>query len=178
MPLRSPLPALHIPLREKDEDVRLDLQSILDQAYRKGRYHLTIDYGEPPCQCLSGQRLDALISTQVLSALQPAALELHLAAAAVGLAVSEVEDMAEDATDRRAYRVQDTKRLIGQAGHDQNQRSPTSTVSPGPIGVPSGTMLRIDPDASLWVRVTRSRRARGEKPPAIATALSAVMLGT
>jgi hypothetical protein len=41
-----------------------------------------IDYGEPPCQSLSGQRLDALLSTQVLSVLQPAALELHLAAAA------------------------------------------------------------------------------------------------
>jgi DNA invertase Pin-like site-specific DNA recombinase len=41
-----------------------------------------IDYGEPLCQSLSGQRLDALVSTQILSALQPAALELHLAAAA------------------------------------------------------------------------------------------------
>jgi DNA invertase Pin-like site-specific DNA recombinase len=41
-----------------------------------------IDYGEPRCQSLSGQRLEALISAQVLSALQPAALELHLAAAA------------------------------------------------------------------------------------------------
>jgi hypothetical protein len=41
-----------------------------------------IDYAEPLCQSLSGQRLDALISTQVLSVLQPAALELHLAAAA------------------------------------------------------------------------------------------------
>jgi DNA invertase Pin-like site-specific DNA recombinase len=41
-----------------------------------------VDYGEPLCQSLSGQRLDALISAQVLSALQPAALELHLAAAA------------------------------------------------------------------------------------------------
>jgi DNA invertase Pin-like site-specific DNA recombinase len=41
-----------------------------------------IDYGEPPCQSLSGRRLDALVSTQVLEALQPAALELHLAAAA------------------------------------------------------------------------------------------------
>ena len=41
-----------------------------------------IDYGELPCQSLSGQRLDALISTQVLNVLQPAALELHLAAAA------------------------------------------------------------------------------------------------
>jgi hypothetical protein len=40
------------------------------------------DYGESPCQSLSGQRLDALVSRQVLLALQPAALELHLAAAA------------------------------------------------------------------------------------------------
>jgi DNA invertase Pin-like site-specific DNA recombinase len=41
-----------------------------------------IDYGEPSCQSLSGQRLDAFISQQVLTVLQPAALELHLAAAA------------------------------------------------------------------------------------------------
>lgn len=41
-----------------------------------------LDYGEPLCQSLSGQRLDALVSTQVLNVLQPAALELHLAAAA------------------------------------------------------------------------------------------------
>jgi DNA invertase Pin-like site-specific DNA recombinase len=41
-----------------------------------------IDYGEPICQSLSGQRLDALVSAQVLSVLQPAALELHLSAAA------------------------------------------------------------------------------------------------
>lgn len=49
------------------------------------RYSCTrgvIDYGEPVCQSLSGQRLDALISAQVLAVLQPAALELHLTAAA------------------------------------------------------------------------------------------------
>lgn len=38
-------------------------------------------YGEPECQSLSGKRLDAFIAEQVLAALQPAALELHLAAA-------------------------------------------------------------------------------------------------
>src|SRR6185437_4303736 len=32
---------------------------------------------------------------------------------AVGLAVGQVQDMTEDSTDRRANRVQDTKRLIG-----------------------------------------------------------------
>src|SRR3954452_16756251 len=41
-----------------------------------------VDYGEPLCQSLSGQRLDAVVSAQVLNVLQPAALELHLAAAA------------------------------------------------------------------------------------------------
>jgi DNA invertase Pin-like site-specific DNA recombinase len=40
------------------------------------------DYGEPICQSLSGQRLDDLISSHVLTVLQPAALELHLEAAA------------------------------------------------------------------------------------------------
>jgi hypothetical protein len=32
--LRQPLPAIRIPLRETDEDVRLDLQAILEQTYR------------------------------------------------------------------------------------------------------------------------------------------------
>jgi len=39
-------------------------------------------YGAPACQSLSGGRLDALVAEQVLAALRPAALELHLAAAA------------------------------------------------------------------------------------------------
>jgi DNA-binding transcriptional MerR regulator len=39
-------------------------------------------YGEPECQSLSGRRLDRLVAEQLLAALQPAALELHLAAAA------------------------------------------------------------------------------------------------
>jgi hypothetical protein len=41
-----------------------------------------VDYAEPLCQSLSGKRLDEWISNQVLEVLQPAALELHLAAAA------------------------------------------------------------------------------------------------
>ncbi len=56
-----------------------------DNAGRGLRYSCTrnrTDYGAPVCQSLSGQSLDALVSTQVLNALQPAALELHLAAAA------------------------------------------------------------------------------------------------
>lgn len=53
VPLRAPLPAIRIPLRKTDEDVTLDLQAVLDQAYRKGRYHLTLDYSEPPDPPLS-----------------------------------------------------------------------------------------------------------------------------
>jgi hypothetical protein len=59
--------------------------------------------------------------------------------AAVGLAVGEVQDMTKDATDRGARRVQDAKGLTVDDRHDQNQRSPTSTVSPGLMEVPGGT---------------------------------------
>jgi DNA invertase Pin-like site-specific DNA recombinase len=44
--------------------------------------HSLVCYGEPACQSLSGKRLDGFVAEQVLAALQPAALELHLAAAA------------------------------------------------------------------------------------------------
>src|SRR5450756_2108237 len=46
------------------------------------------------------------------------------------------------------------------------------------VVVPLGTTTRIEPELSVWVSVTLSRRARGEKPPAIATALSTLILGT
>jgi hypothetical protein len=47
--------------------------------------------------------------------------------------------MAEDSADGRACRVQDAERLAFHLRHDQNQRSPTSTVSPGLREVPGGT---------------------------------------
>jgi DNA invertase Pin-like site-specific DNA recombinase len=49
---------------------------------RYGCNHALVCYGQPECQSLAGERLDALVTEQVLAALQPAALELHLAAAA------------------------------------------------------------------------------------------------
>ena len=54
VPLRAPLPSIRIPLREKDEDVRLHLQPLVDQAYRKGRYDATINYSQPPGPLLLG----------------------------------------------------------------------------------------------------------------------------
>lgn len=40
-----------------------------------------LTYGDPECQSLEGERVDAFVAQQVLAALSPAALELHLAAA-------------------------------------------------------------------------------------------------
>ncbi len=54
----------------------------IKSGLRYNCYRALACYGEPECQSLSGQRLDALVAEQVLAALQPAALELHLAAAA------------------------------------------------------------------------------------------------
>jgi Protein of unknown function (DUF4058) len=54
IPLRAPLPAIGIPLREKDKDIRLELQSIVDLAYRKGRYWATIDHDDTPFPPLAG----------------------------------------------------------------------------------------------------------------------------
>lgn len=52
VPLPARLPVIRIPLRQTDDDVRLDLQALLDQSYRNGRYH-SIDYrlaAEPPLE--------------------------------------------------------------------------------------------------------------------------------
>lgn len=47
VPLRVPLPTIRVPLRETDADVPLDLQALIAQVYRHGRYD-DIDYRVPP----------------------------------------------------------------------------------------------------------------------------------
>ena len=47
LPLQQRLPTLRIPLRKSDPDARLDLQVLIDQAYRMGRYD-DIDYRKEP----------------------------------------------------------------------------------------------------------------------------------
>jgi hypothetical protein len=47
MPLRERLPAIRIPLRPDDADVRLDLQPLIDAAWRDGRYD-AVDYVRQP----------------------------------------------------------------------------------------------------------------------------------
>jgi hypothetical protein len=48
MPLRERLPGIRVPLRASDTDVALELQPLVDQAYRLGRYELEFDYRQPP----------------------------------------------------------------------------------------------------------------------------------
>lgn len=53
LPLRQRLPGLRIPLRPADHDVVLDLQAVVDEAYRRGRYGTRLDYTKPPRPPLS-----------------------------------------------------------------------------------------------------------------------------
>lgn len=46
--LRQPLPTIPIPLRAGETEPLLDLQAILAAVYRRGRYHLAVDYSQPP----------------------------------------------------------------------------------------------------------------------------------
>jgi Protein of unknown function (DUF4058) len=60
---RDRLPGIRIPLRQTDEDARLDLQSLINQAYQNGRYH-SIDYraaAEPPLDGPDGIWSDQLL---------------------------------------------------------------------------------------------------------------------
>lgn len=48
IPLRERLPAIKVPLRRTDADVRLDLQALIDQVYLNGSYGYDVDYTRPP----------------------------------------------------------------------------------------------------------------------------------
>ena len=63
LPLRQRLPVVRIPLRETDPDAALDLQSIVDTAYERGRYD-DIDYAQHLHPALD--RADAEWAAQLL----------------------------------------------------------------------------------------------------------------
>ena len=65
MPLRERLPIISIPLRATDSDVPLDLQPLLDLAYRNGTYDDT-DYSANPVPPLD--REDAAWAEGILRA--------------------------------------------------------------------------------------------------------------
>jgi hypothetical protein len=46
--LPQKLPTVNIPLRPRDADVPLDLQALIEQCYRKGRYEGDINYRLDP----------------------------------------------------------------------------------------------------------------------------------
>jgi hypothetical protein len=61
--LRERLPAIRVPLRQGDQDVPLNLQPIVDQAYQNGRYDL-VDYAtdpDPPLSAEDQSWVDALL---------------------------------------------------------------------------------------------------------------------
>jgi hypothetical protein len=65
VPLRERLPIIRIPLRQTDQDAKLDLQALIDQAYRNGRYH-SIDYrsaSEPPLEGSDEAWADQMLRT-------------------------------------------------------------------------------------------------------------------
>jgi hypothetical protein len=47
VPLRGKLPVVDIPLREKDAEIRLDLQQLVEKSYEDGHYD-DIDYKAEP----------------------------------------------------------------------------------------------------------------------------------
>ena len=56
IPLRSPLPAIPIPLKKPDPDATLDLQRVLNTVYDRAAYELTVDYSRDPVPPLAPEQ--------------------------------------------------------------------------------------------------------------------------
>ena len=66
-PLRERLPTIKIPLREADADAPLELQPLIEQCYRNGRYEEDIDYAVepvPPLDPADAKWADELLRSQ------------------------------------------------------------------------------------------------------------------
>jgi hypothetical protein len=62
--VRQPLPVIGIPLRGKDPDVLLDLGAVLNAAYERGAYDLSINYSrapDPPLNAKDAAWVDELL---------------------------------------------------------------------------------------------------------------------
>lgn len=66
LPLRSRLSRIRLPLRLTDADITFDLQLPVDEAYKRGRYGVEIDYTKPPSPPLSAD--DAAWAAERVSA--------------------------------------------------------------------------------------------------------------
>ncbi len=63
-PLREPLPPVVVPLRPSDAPVSIDLQQLMADVYRGGRYGRTVDYAaaaDPPLSAADAAWADALL---------------------------------------------------------------------------------------------------------------------
>ncbi len=96
--------------------------------------------------------------------------------AAIGLAIGEVQDGADDATDRRANGMENAAAVLRRPSSE-----PAFADHDGIAGTKEGAERHGSTHRAGFVgpgKVDGAFCARGEKPPAIATALSTVMLGT
>jgi hypothetical protein len=68
-PLHERLPTINVPLREADADVPLELQALIEQCYRNGRYEQDIDYTiepVPPLDPADAKWADELLKSKGL----------------------------------------------------------------------------------------------------------------
>jgi DNA invertase Pin-like site-specific DNA recombinase len=86
-----------------------------------------VAYGEPECQSLAGNKLDELVGQQVLGALQPAALELHLAAAA------DVEEQRRQLHEQWQQRLQRAEYEAQRAGRQYDRVEPENRMVAGEL---------------------------------------------
>lgn len=56
--ITATLPCIPIPLREKEPEITLDLQFVMNQVYDRGPYRRVVDYGQPPRPALPKELLD------------------------------------------------------------------------------------------------------------------------
>lgn len=84
--------------------------------------HALVCYGEPDCQSLAGRCLDAFVSEQVLAALEPAALALHLAAAA------DVEQQRQELHQHWQQQLERARYTVERAGRQYAQVEPENRL--------------------------------------------------
>ncbi|MEM8805267.1 MAG: DUF4058 family protein [Cyanobacteria bacterium P01_G01_bin.38] len=53
--IRQPIPPIPIPVMLGESDILLEIQPLINRVYDKGRYHLAIDYTQPPVPQFSAE---------------------------------------------------------------------------------------------------------------------------
>ena len=69
--VQQAIPSVLIPLAVGDEEPLLPLQAVFQTVYERGRYHLAVDYGQPPTPPLSPEDTvwaEALLQAQGFTA--------------------------------------------------------------------------------------------------------------